>query len=98
MNDNKSAITLITTAVAVLAIVCVGTICYLSFRAIKIPPELNTLAGTLAGNLIAMLVKTSPTGGTPSPSPTSIPVSSTVPTPVVVTNETSDPVPTTNQP
>lgn len=60
MPTNKTVITIIIATLAGCAGLCVFSICFLSYRAIQIPPELNTLAGGLVGALTAMLVKTSP--------------------------------------
>ena len=91
MPTNKSAITVITTTIAILAVSCVGTICFLAIKGIEVPPELNTLTGGLVGALTAMLVKTSPTETTKQPDS---PPSNGAPTPVEVVNKPTDPVPT----
>ena len=85
---NQTAITVITSAIAIMAVSCVGSVCVLAFYGVLIPPELNTLAGGLVGALTAMLVKTSPTETTKPSPPDS-------PTPVQVVNPPNDPVPTT---
>lgn len=61
MPTNQIVIKIITGSIAGLAAICVITVCVLSYFAIQIPPELNTLTGGLVGALSAMLVKTSPT-------------------------------------
>lgn len=61
MPSNKATINLIIGTLAVLALLCIATVCLMSYRGVMIPPELNTLAGGLVGTLGAMLVKTSPT-------------------------------------
>jgi hypothetical protein len=93
---NQSAITIITMTIAVMAASCVGSVCFLAYRGIQIPPELNTLTGGLVGALTAMLVKTSPTESVRQTAPLPVP-SGGSPTPVVVTNEPTDPVPTTEE-
>jgi small neutral amino acid transporter SnatA (MarC family) len=80
---NQTAITVITSTIAIMAISCVISICCLAFFGIPIPPELNTLAGGLVGALTAMLVKTSPTETIKSS-----------PAEVQVVNPPTDPVPT----
>jgi len=95
MPTNRTVITIITSTLAVLAVICVTTICVLAWNETKIPPELNTLTATLVGIVGSMLVKTSPTGTTPT-APDS-PPNGTVPTPVTVVNEATDPVPTEEQ-
>lgn len=84
---NQSAITVIVSTIAILAVACVGTICLLSYFGTKVPPELNTLTGGLVGYLGAMLTKTSPTETIKQPD-------SVNPAPVKVVNKISDPVPT----
>lgn len=87
---NQSAITIITMTIALMAASCVGSVCFLSYAGIQIPPELNTLTGGLVGALTAMLVKTSPTETIKAaPIPTHA-----APAPVEVVNKPSDPVPT----
>ena len=88
---NQTAITVITSTIAIMAVSCVLSICVLAFYGITIPPELNTLAGGLVGALTAMLVKTSPTETMKQPPP---PPTDTNPTPVQVVNAPNDPVPT----
>ena len=80
---NQTAITVITSTIAIMALTCVFSICVLAFYSVTIPPELNTLTGGLVGALTAMLVKTTPTEA-----------AKTDPTPVQVMNEPSEPVPT----
>jgi hypothetical protein len=92
---NQSAITIITMTIAIMAASCVGSVCFLSFHGIQIPPELNTLTGGLVGALTAMLVKTSPTETLKQPPP---PPNGSSPTPVQVMNKPTDPVPTTDEP
>lgn len=82
MPTNQSTISVVTITVAILAAFCVSTICFLSYRSIQIPPELNTLTGTLCGYLTGVLSKTTPTEVTK------------VTTPVTVANSPTDPVPT----
>jgi hypothetical protein len=94
MPTNSTVITVITSTIAAMCLGCVATVCALSYWAIQIPPELNTLTGGLVGAVTAMLVKTSPTETqpqTPKPNPS-------VTTPVEVVNKPSEPVPTTTQP
>ena len=86
---NQTAITVITSTIAIMAVSCVLSICVLAFYGITIPPELNTLAGGLVGALTAMLVKTSPTETQKQP-PT--PPLSDTPTPVSVVSSAADPV------
>lgn len=92
MQTNKSTITVVTFAVAFLAASCVWMICFLSYHGIPIPPELNTLAGTLCGYLTGVLSKTSPTETTKTqvgqPPNNGVPT----PTPVEVVNLKTDPV------
>lgn len=95
---NRSTIILITTAVAIMAFSCVVTICTLAYFGIAIPPELNTLAGTLSGGLAGMLVKTAPTETTKQPPPSQPPFThSGKPPEVVVVNKPDKPVPTTEE-
>ena len=61
MPTNKTVISVITTTVALMTFGCVITVCLLAYCGIMIPPELNTLTGTLCGALTGMLVKTTPT-------------------------------------
>jgi hypothetical protein len=89
---NKSTINLITGTLAFMALVAVVTICICACYGIKIPPELNTLAGGLVGSLGAMLVKTAPTETTKAVLP-----NGTAPTAVQVVNKPADPVPTTTE-
>jgi hypothetical protein len=92
MPTNSTVITVITSTIAAMCLGCVATVCALSYWAIQIPPELNTLTGGLVGAVTAMLVKTSPTETQPqTPKPS-------VTTPVEVVNKPSEPVPTTTQP
>lgn len=91
---NQTAISIITFTIALMALLCVGTVCLLSYLGVQVPPELNTLTGGLVGALTAMLVKTSPTETMkqpPSPTPTD-------PAPVKVVNPPSDPVHTEETP
>lgn len=88
MPTNKQAIDWITRTLAFLAACCVVTVCILSYRALQIPPELNTLTAALVGSLASMLVKTSPTETTPTPH---TPKPGDPPTPVTVANPVSDP-------
>jgi len=90
---NQTAITIITGTIAIMAVSCVLSICFLAFYGIQIPPELNTLAGGLVGALTAMLVKTSPTETLKQPLPNP-PATGDNPTPVQVVNAPNDPVPT----
>lgn len=66
MPTNKQAIDWITRTLALLAVFCVGTVCYLAAMGLQVPPELNTLTGGLVGSLASMLVKTTPTDTTPN--------------------------------
>lgn len=84
---NKSTISVVTWTVAMLAMFCVSTICYLSYRGIQIPPELNTLTGTLCGYLTGVLSKTSPTETTKLNVPTT-----NNPMPVKPITSVADPV------
>jgi hypothetical protein len=61
MPTNQTPINVVTMTVAFLAAICVWTICWLSYKSIQIPPELNTLTGTLCGYLTGALTKTTPT-------------------------------------
>jgi hypothetical protein len=90
MPTNSTVITVITSTIAAMALGCVVTVCTLSYFAIQIPPELNTLTGGLVGALTAMLVKTSPTETQPQ---TKEPGGGGT-TPVEVVNKASDPIPT----
>jgi len=90
MPTNKTVITVIISTLASCAALCVFAICYLSYKSIQIPPELNTLTGGLIGALTGMLVKTSPTEGTKAPDSGGNGGS----TPVTIVNPPSDPVPT----
>jgi len=83
---NQTAITVITSTIAIMALTCVFSVCVLAFYGVTIPPELNTLTGGLVGALTAMLVKTSPTE--------TVKPSTETPTPVQVVNTPTDPVPT----
>ncbi len=94
IQTNKTTITVITSTVAVMAFVCVVSICALAYYAIQIPPELNTLTGTLCGGLTGMLVKTSPTEATRQPPVMGVHSGAT---PVQVMNEPTEPVPTTEE-
>lgn len=89
-SSNQTAISVITSTIALMSFLCVFSVCYLSYRGIQIPPELNTLTGGLCGALTAMLVKTSPTETLKTPNPD-------LPSPVTVVNAPSDPVPTEEQ-
>ena len=91
---NKGQIYIIVCSIAILAVICVVTVCVLSYLQIKVPPELNTLTGGLVGYLAAMLVKTSPTETLKAPPP---PSPDGPPTPVQVVNKPADPVPTTTE-
>lgn len=93
---NKGQIYIIVCAIAILAVICVVTVCVLSYLQIKVPPELNTLTGGLVGYLAAMLVKTSPTETLKSP-PAAPVVPNGASTPVTVVNPPSAPVPTTTE-
>ena len=76
----------IVSTIAALAFLCVFSICILSYMGIKIPPELNTLAGGSVGSLASMLVKTSPTQAVPDPKLHGTPI------PVSVQSSVQDPV------
>lgn len=91
MPTNRLTIGLIVGTISLLATIAVSTIAFCSFKGIEIPPELNTLAGGLVGALGSMLVKTSPSEGTKSASPTP---NGDEPTEVKVVNEPADPVKT----
>ncbi len=90
---NKGQIYVIVCSIAILAVICVGTICVLSYLEIKVPPELNTITGGLVGYLASMLTKTTPTETTKQPLPPSPPPTNGV-TDVKVVNPPTDPVPT----
>jgi len=92
---NQVAISVITSTIAFMALLCVVSVCVLSYKAIQIPPELNTLTGGLAGALTAMLVKTSPTETMKQPPH---PTNGDTVIPVEVTNTPVNPVPTTEEP
>lgn len=89
-DTNKSTINVVTITVAILAALCVATICWMSDNNVKIPPELNTLTGTLCGYLTGVLSKTAPTQTTQA---VPVPITSQV----HVTNKPGDPVPTTTE-
>jgi len=97
---NQTAITVITSTIAIMAVSCVLSICVLAFYGITIPPELNTLAGGLVGALTAMLVKTSPTETIKQPlsgtdaNPMSVKPITSVADPVHTEEAPNDPVPT----
>lgn len=91
MNTNRQTIAIVTTTVAFLAAGCVWTICWMSWKTIQIPPELNTLTGTLCGYLTGALTKTTPSEATKHPEPNGQPI------PVQVENKSTDPVPTTTE-
>jgi len=82
-DSNHKVIFVVTSTIAILAIMAVATICLLSYFAIPIPPELNTLAGGLVGAISAMLVKTTATSSQPNETK--------------IINEKSDPIPTKPQ-
>lgn len=86
MPTNRSAIDWITRTLAVLGFICVITVCVLAAMGKQIPPELNTLTGSLVGSLASMLVKTTPTEDKSKVQD------------VQVVNEKKDPVPTEPQP
>jgi hypothetical protein len=94
MQTNSKVIAIVISALAVMAVMCVSTICVLSYLSIEVGPELNTLAGGLVGALTAMLVKTSPTESVRQITPTGVLSGST---PVTVVNEETNPVPTTTE-
>lgn len=104
IQSNQAAITVITSTLAVMAFMCVITICVISFAGQKVPSELNTLTGTLCGALTAMLVKTSPTETVKAmPTPPPMPPPPQPPEPdepvaVQVVNTPNDPVPTEEAP
>jgi hypothetical protein len=84
MPTNKSAIDIVTRTLAIMAILCVLTVCVIAYRGTQIPPELNTITAGLVGAISSMLVKTTPTDEkskdlTPDPS-------ADPPTPVTVAN------------
>lgn len=83
-NDNQHVIKVIIWAIVVLAFMCVGDLCFMAYRGIQIPPELNTLASGLTGAIIAILTKTSPTSSQPAQ-----------PIEAKITNKPDEPVPTT---
>jgi len=86
---NRSTISVVTITVAILAALCVSTICWMSNNRVEIPPELNTLTGTLCGYLTGVLSKTEPTETTKQ--------AIQIPSQVHVTNKPDDPVPTTTE-
>ncbi len=81
--SNQHIILTVTISLVVMAISSVLTICFLSYKGIQIPPELNTLAGGLVGAVTAMLVRTSPTSTEPQKSE--------------IVNSKSNPIPTDPQ-
>jgi hypothetical protein len=93
---NQTPINVVTMTVAFLAAICVWTICWLAYKGIQIPPELNTLTGTLCGYLTGALTKTTPTETQRQP----IPLSPSVDNPIPVKPITSvaDPVHTEEAP
>ncbi len=93
---NKTTITVITTTVAVMAFLCVLSVCVLSYYSIEISKDLGLITTGLVGALTGMLVKTSPTESTRQTAPLPVP-SGGSPTPVQVVNEPTDPVPTTEE-
>jgi hypothetical protein len=95
MPTNKSTITVITTTISILAILCVGTICYLSYLKIEVPKDLAMIATGVVGALTGMLVKTSPSSAT---GPTEFPPNGGAPAPVEIVNKEENPVPTKEKP
>ncbi len=94
---NQFPISVITTTAAFLAAMCVWTICWLAYKGIQIPPELNTLTGTLCGYLTGTLTKTTPTETTRQPPP-ALSTSFDNPAPVKVISTEKDPVHTEEAP
>ena len=88
---NKWAITLITTTIAVMAVICVVTVCIMAYYGKEVPKDLSMVTTGLLGALTSMLVKTSPTETLKAPTPDS-------PAPVKVVNPESDPVHTEETP
>ena len=88
---NKWAITLITTTIAVMAIICVITVCLMSYYGKEVPKDLSMITTGLLGALTSMLVKTSPTETVKQP-PTPLPPTSDNPVPVAVQSSEKDPV------
>jgi hypothetical protein len=91
MTTNQTPINVVTMTVAFLAAICVWTICWLAYKGIQIPPELNTLTGTLCGYLTGALTKTTPTEITRQPLPNP-PTTSDNPLPVRPVTSIADPV------
>ena len=91
---NKWAITLITTTIALMAIICVITVCAMSYYGKEVPKDLSMITTGLLGALTSMLVKTSPTETQKQPPQLSAQNGAT---PVQVVNKPADPVPTEEQ-
>ncbi len=90
-DTNKGAILVIIPTIAFLALVCVSTICWMSYTGREPGQGLTLLTGGLVGSLTSMLTKTSPTQATAAPETVQIPSQ------VHVTNKPGDPVPTTTE-
>ncbi len=88
-DTNKGAILVIIPTIAFLALVCVSTICWMSYTGREPGQGLTLLTGGLVGSLTSMLTKTSPTQATVAPAQ--------IPSQVHVTNQPGDPVPTTTE-
>jgi hypothetical protein len=93
---NQTPINVVTMTVAFLAAICVWTICWLAYKGIQIPPELNTLTGTLCCYLTGALTKTTPTETTRQP--VLIPPTTDNPLPVRPVTSVQDPVHTEEAP
>ncbi len=89
-DTNKGAILVIIPTIAFLALVCVATICWMSYTGREPGQGLTLLTGGLVGSLTSMLTKTSPTQAT-------APATVQIPSQVHVTNQPGDPVPTTTE-
>ncbi len=87
-DTNKGAILVIIPTIALLAMGCVFTICWMSYTGREPGQGLTLLTGGLVGSLTSMLTKTSPTQATTFAPATTIPVQAHI------TNKPGDPVPT----
>ncbi len=90
-DTNKGAILVIIPTVAFLAVLCVSTICWMSYTGREPSAALNLLTGGLVGSLTSMLTNTKPTSA-----PTQA-IQIPIPSQVHVTNKPGDPVPTTTE-
>lgn len=89
-DTNKGAILVIVPTIALLAMGCVFTICWMSYTGREPGQGLTLLTGGLVGSLTSMLTNTKPTSA-----PTTQAI--TLPSQVHVTNKPGDPVPTTTE-